>query len=149
MLVSPDELTAAAHRLDVIQSDLGSMNLAAAASTTGIAAAAHDEISQSLASLFSTYGQQLHAAIEQTGVFGTHQFAAGLTSAASNYASTEASIITSLISQIETQIEAAVINLGATALLAIIYPIVISAVLAYLIFLIANRVVSDLSGGRY
>jgi PE family len=89
MLVIPDELITAAHHLDFMLSDVGAANLSAAASTTGIAAAAHDEISQSLASLFSDYGQQLHAAVEQTGVTGGQQFANGLTSAASSYSVTD------------------------------------------------------------
>lgn len=97
MLVSPDELITAAQRLAIIESDIGAANLNAVASTTKIATAAHDEVSQSVAELFSTCGQQFHAAVEQNGIFGTQRFAARLTAAASSYNSTEAATVASLI----------------------------------------------------
>jgi hypothetical protein len=90
MLVCPDELVTAAQRLHIMKSDVAAANHAAAASTTGIVSAAQDEISQSVASQFSGYGQQLHAAVEQTGVLGTHQFAQRISAAAAAYGSTEA-----------------------------------------------------------
>jgi PE family len=105
MLVSPDELVSAAHRLTTIESDIGTANITAAAATTGIAAAARDEVSESLASLFSTYGQQLHAAVEQSGILGTQRFAQGLTAAASSYNGAEQSNVISLVQSQITALE--------------------------------------------
>lgn len=91
MRVSPEDLITAARRLAIVESDIGAANVRAAASTTRIAAAAQDELSQSLASVFSTYGEQFHAAVEQTGILGTNRFAERMTAAASSYSGTEAS----------------------------------------------------------
>src|SRR5262249_30097932 len=52
---------------------------------------AHDEISQSLAGLFSKYAEQFHAAVEQTGELGANRFAERITAAASGYGLTEVS----------------------------------------------------------
>lgn len=88
--VSPDELVSAAQRLASLQSDIAEANAAAASRITSIAAAAQDEVSVSVASLFSVYGQQTQAAVEQHVMIGTGQFADGIASAASSYSSAEA-----------------------------------------------------------
>jgi hypothetical protein len=91
VLVCSDELVSVAQRLGTLTSDVTAANHIASASTTGIAAAAQDEVSNSVATLFSGYGQQFHAAVEQVGVSGTNQFAQRLSVAAAAYSSTEAS----------------------------------------------------------
>lgn len=90
MLVRPDDLIEAAQRLSALQSDIAAANATAARSITSIAAAAQDEVSQGVASLFSVYGQQTQVAVEQHAMVGTGQFAQGIASAASSYSSAEA-----------------------------------------------------------
>ena len=104
MLVVPDELITAAQHLTDIQSDLGAASGTAARSTTRIAAAAQNEVSQSLASLFSAHGQQAHAAIDQTGLTGVRRFAHGIGSAADSYSSAESTNISSLFQEAITDV---------------------------------------------
>lgn len=96
MLVRPDDLIDAAQRLTTLHSDIAAANATAASSMTNIAAAAQDEVSQNVASLFSTYGQQTYAAVEQHATVGAEQFAQRFASAASGYSSAEASNYNSL-----------------------------------------------------
>lgn len=119
--VSPEELTAAAQRLNIIQSNVSSANLAAAASTTGVAPAASDELSSNLADLFSSYAEQFHAVVEQTGVSGISQFAQHSTAAANSYATTD---VSSAVSMTENQVESLlllVVGAGAFVLLSPIF----------------------------
>lgn len=90
MLVRPDDLIDAAQRLNSLREDIAAANATAARSMTNIAAAAQDEVSQSVASLFSAYGQQTQAAVEQHAAVGTGQFAQKIASAASGYSDAEA-----------------------------------------------------------
>ncbi|OIN79033.1 PE family protein [Mycobacterium malmoense] len=102
MLVSPDELITAAQRLATVGSDIAVANLTVATSTTGITPAAGDELSQNLVNLFSTYAEQFHMAVEQTGMIGIQQFAQHLTSAANGYANTDVSSAASFTENVET-----------------------------------------------
>lgn len=129
MLVVPDELIAAAHHLDVVQSELSSANLRAAASTTSIATAAHDEISVNIANLFSTYAHEFHAAVEQTGIFGTQQFGQGLTSAASAYSSAEAANVASFADELQALAN----QIGAALELAYFFVVIFPVILPVLI----------------
>ncbi|WRO43731.1 PE family protein PE33 [Mycobacterium canetti] len=52
-------------------STLGAATAAAAAQTTGIVAAAHDEVSAAIAALFSAHGQAYQAASAQAAAFHT------------------------------------------------------------------------------
>jgi len=90
MLVRPDDLILASQQLTTLQSAIAEANAAAASRITTIAAAAQDEVSQSVAQLFSVYGQQTQAAVEQHVMIGTLQFADGIASAATSYSSAEA-----------------------------------------------------------
>lgn len=141
MRVVPDELVTAAQRLDIVQSDLGAANLTAAPSTTGITAAARDEISQNIAGLFSSFGQQFHAAVEQTGILGTQRFAHGLTSATSSYSSTEIANISSLLDQVFAPIialtEALEVDPLGTVALLITAPVLLPILFAVILLLVA------------
>lgn len=90
MLVRPADLMLASQQLTALQSGIAEANAAAASHVTNIAAAAKDEVSQSVANLFSLYGQQTEAAVEQHVSLGNEQFAQKIASAASSYSSTEA-----------------------------------------------------------
>lgn len=94
MLVIPDELVTAARQWTAIQSGVASANVAAAASTVQIPAAGHDEISDGIARLFSGYGQQFHAVVEQS--VAAQQFGQKLFSAASAYTDAEAASVPGL-----------------------------------------------------
>ncbi|AGZ49860.1 PE family protein [Mycobacterium kansasii] len=89
MITQPDTLTAAAASVAEIRSAIGSANAATVASTTGVIAAARDEVSELIASLFRAYGQECQAVMTQAGAFHD-AFAQSLATAATSYAQAEA-----------------------------------------------------------
>ncbi|OBK46766.1 PE family protein [Mycobacterium sp. 1081908.1] len=84
LVVAPELLTSAAADLESIDSTVTAAHLAAAVPTTGMAAAAADEVSQAVAALFAGYGQQYQALSARAGAF-QQQFVQALTSAAGSY----------------------------------------------------------------
>ena len=74
-----------------IGSQIGEARAAAAGSTTGLVAAAEDEVSAATAALFGAYGQQYQGLLQQAGAFHD-QFAAALGAAGNAYAKAEAEI---------------------------------------------------------
>lgn len=68
VIAAPEALDSAATDLVVLGSTLGA---ATAAQTTGIVAAAHDEVSAAIAALFSAHGQAYQAASAQAAAFHT------------------------------------------------------------------------------
>lgn len=95
LAVSPDWLTAAAADLGNIGSALDAAHLAAAVPTTGLAAAAADEISTAVATLFGGFGQEYQAISLQVSAY-QQQFLQSLGLAAGSYASAEAAAATVL-----------------------------------------------------
>ena len=69
LTVIPQLLAAAAMDVEGIGSALGAANAAAAAPTTGILAAAEDEVSVAIAGLFSGYGQGFQSLSAQAEEF--------------------------------------------------------------------------------
>ncbi|OBK14158.1 PE family protein [Mycobacterium asiaticum] len=67
--VQPDLIATAAANLEEIRSVVTAAGAAATAPTTGLAAAAADEVSEALAALFGAYGRQCQAMIGQTTAF--------------------------------------------------------------------------------
>jgi triacylglycerol lipase len=61
VIAAPEMLAAAAADVAGIGSSLNAANAAATARTTAVIAAAEDEVSGAIASLFSGYGQQFQA----------------------------------------------------------------------------------------
>ena len=61
VIAAPEMMTSAATDLAGIGSTLSAANAAAAAPTTGIVAAASDEVSAAIAALFSWHGQAYQA----------------------------------------------------------------------------------------
>jgi len=89
VMAVPDVLGSAASDLTGIDAALSQAHAVAAASTTGLPAAAGDEVSAAIAALFSSHGRQFQSLSAQMAVL--HQrFAASLTGAAHGYAGAEA-----------------------------------------------------------
>ncbi len=93
LIAAPDVLTAAASNLAVIGTSLETANAAAAASTTGLLAAAQDEVSTAIAALFGSHGQAYQAISGQAAAFHT-QFTQAMAAGAQSYAAAEAAAAT-------------------------------------------------------
>ncbi|MCV7077687.1 PE family protein, partial [Mycobacterium szulgai] len=87
--VVPDVLATAATDLTGVNSLLSAANAAAAAPTTGLLAAAQDEVSAAIAGLFSEYAHGYQAVSAQATEFHTW-FVQALTAGVGSYVSTEA-----------------------------------------------------------
>jgi triacylglycerol lipase len=89
VIATPELATSAATDLASIGSTLNAAKSAAAAPTTGILAAAEDEVSAAIAAAFSAHGQGFQALGTQAAAFHD-QFVQALTAAAGSYVSAEA-----------------------------------------------------------
>src|ERR1700757_4426850 len=89
LAVAPDFLASAATDVSNIGSTLSAAHAAAAAPTTGLLAAAEDEVSAAIAAVFSAHGQVFQARGAQAAAFHS-QFVQALTASARSYASAEA-----------------------------------------------------------
>src|ERR1700741_3130982 len=89
VFVAPDQVTGAATDLASIGSTISAAHAAAAAPTTGVLAAAADEVSTAIAALFSGHGQAFHALSSRAAAYHA-QFVQNVTSGGAAYAGTEA-----------------------------------------------------------
>lgn len=89
LVAVPDLLTMAAVEVAGIGSSMGAANLAAAMPTSSVLAAAADEVSTAIASLFSGHAQAYQAASVQAGAFH-EQFVQALAASSGAYAAAEA-----------------------------------------------------------
>jgi len=89
VIASPDVLASASRDLGGIGSAIRAANVAAAPSTTSVVAAAADEVSASVAHLFSRQAQDYQALAGQAAAFH-EQFVQNLTASAGSYAGAEA-----------------------------------------------------------
>lgn len=89
LLTAPETLAAAATDVDGIAAAIHAANAAAAGRTSGLLAAADDEVSAAIADLFSTYGAEYQAVVKQVAVFQS-DFTRALSSAANAYTQAEA-----------------------------------------------------------
>ncbi|HWS93724.1 MAG TPA: PE-PPE domain-containing protein, partial [Mycobacterium sp.] len=89
LLTQPELITTAAANVADIRSAISAAKSAAAGPTTGVVAAAADEVSAAAAKLFGAYAQEYQSVLAQAGVFH-EEFAAALASAGSAYAAAEA-----------------------------------------------------------
>ncbi|OBG99749.1 PE family protein [Mycobacterium sp. E2699] len=89
LISTPETLAATAADVQSIESAITDARAGEAARTTGLLAAAEDEVSTAIATLFATYGRQYQAALSQAGIFHT-EFTRALAAAASTYAQAEA-----------------------------------------------------------
>ena len=89
LVAAPEFLASAATDLSDIGSAMTAANAAAAAPTTGVLAAAEDEVSAAIAAVFSAHGQGFQALSVQAAAFHD-QFVQTLTAGAGSYVSAEA-----------------------------------------------------------
>jgi hypothetical protein len=107
VITEPELVQGAAQNLAGIRSSLAEATSTATGPTTGIAAAAQDEISVAVSSLFGDFGQQFHALNAQAQAFHA-EFENLLSSGASAYVSAETNGAASLLSgHIQTGAQAA------------------------------------------
>lgn len=95
VLVEPGIVTAAVADLESIGTAVTVASAAAAAPTSGLLAAAADEVSVAFASLFGAYGEEFQAVVGQVEAFQT-QFQQTLAAAANAYVQTELAAVTAL-----------------------------------------------------
>jgi hypothetical protein len=91
VIAAPEMMTAAATDLATIGSDLGADQAAVAARTVALVPAAADEVSASVAHLFSQHAQGYQALAGQAAAFH-EQFVQNLKSSAASFTSIEADI---------------------------------------------------------
>jgi hypothetical protein len=96
VIATPDLVLSAAQDLAGIRSSLAEAATAAAGPTTGVVAAAQDEVSVAIASLFGNVGQEFQALSAWAQAFH-EQFVGLLNSGASAYLSTEANAAQALL----------------------------------------------------
>jgi hypothetical protein len=109
VLVSPDVLGAAAQDVAGIGSDLSVAHTAAAAQTTGVLAAAEDEVSAAIAAVFSAHGQGFQALGVQAAAF-QEQFVQALTAGARSYVSAEAANVAAFMANPAKTLEQDLLN---------------------------------------
>jgi triacylglycerol lipase len=95
VIAAPEMLAAASADVAGIGSSLSEANAAAASQTTGVLAAAEDEVSAAIATLFSAHGQGFQALSTQAAAFHD-QFVQALTASADSFASAEAQAVNTL-----------------------------------------------------
>jgi hypothetical protein len=88
LLTQPQLIAAAATDVAEIRSTIGAATWAAGGPTTGLVAAAQDEVSAATARLFSSYAQEYQAVIKQAAAFH-EQFTQALAAGGLAYAETE------------------------------------------------------------
>jgi PE-PPE domain/PE family len=89
LITAPETLASTAGDVRGIGSAINAAGANAAGQTTGLLAAAEDEVSAGIANLFGVYGQEYQAALSQAAIFHD-QFTQALAAAASTYAQAEA-----------------------------------------------------------
>src|SRR5208337_1286021 len=95
LVAAPEFLASAATDLGNIGSTLSEASAAAATQTTGVLAAAEDEVSAAIAAVFSAHGQGFQALGAQAAAFHD-QFVQALSGAGSSYVLAEAANIAPL-----------------------------------------------------
>jgi PE-PPE domain/PE family len=101
LVAAPEVLASTAAQVDNIGSAIRTAGANAAGPTTGLVAAAEDEVSAAIANLFGAYGQEYQAMVSQATAFHS-EFTAALTAAASTYAEAEtanAALLQTLLGQ--------------------------------------------------
>lgn len=88
LVAAPEMLAAATTDLAGIGSSLSAANVATAGATTGLLAAAEDEVSAEIAALFSSHAREYQALSAQAAAFH-YEFVQALSAAGSAYAAAE------------------------------------------------------------
>ena len=120
VIAVPEMMASAASNLTSLGSMISEANAAAAASTTGVVAAAGDEVSAAIASLFSSHARDFQALSAQAAAFHA-QFVQALAGAGNSYAATEAANVSLLkiVEQDVAEIVAGYVQADAEVLTAI------------------------------
>ncbi len=105
VMAVPEMLAAAATDVAAIGSTLNAAHMAAAAPTVAVIPAAADEVSTSIAQLFSGVAQDFHALVGQAATFG-EQFAQHLNVGAGSYAAAEAVNAASMVPDVGSLVSA-------------------------------------------
>jgi hypothetical protein len=117
LLAVPEALVAAASDVAGIGSTLSMANAAAAAPTTGVLAAAADEVSTQVAALFSQHAQGYQQLSARAAAFH-QQFVQAMTTSASSYMAAEADVAQTLVNAVNGPAQAvlahSLIGSGAT-----------------------------------
>ena len=95
VMAAPEMIAAAATDVAAVGSTLSAAHMAAAAPTVAVIPAAADEVSASIAHLFSRHAQDYHALAGQAAAFH-EQFVQHLTASAGSFASAEAANVSLL-----------------------------------------------------
>jgi PE-PPE domain/PE family len=90
LVTAPDILATTAADVEKIRAAITDVNANAAGPTTGLVAAAQDEVSQAIVKLFGGYGQQYQAVLTKAAAFHD-DFARALANAGNAYSQAEAS----------------------------------------------------------
>ncbi|WP_156764047.1 PE family protein, partial [Mycobacterium sp. 852002-50816_SCH5313054-b] len=104
VLISPEVVTTASSDLTGIGSAIRSANAAAAGSTTSVLAAAQDEVSAAVSTVFGSYAREFQALSAQATAYHD-QFVQSLTSGAGQYAGAEAANadpLTALVGELQS-----------------------------------------------
>jgi hypothetical protein len=109
LMAVPEGLGTAATDLAGLGSTISSANAAAAARTTGVLAAAEDEVSAAIAAVFSAHGQGFQALGAQAAAFHD-QFVQALTAGARSYVSAEAANVAAFMANPAQTIEQNLLN---------------------------------------
>ncbi|MCV7378193.1 PE family protein [Mycobacterium alsense] len=104
LITVPETLAATAADVQGIGSAINTAGASAAGQTTGMVAAAQDEVSAAIADLFAAYGREYQAVLSQAEAFHA-EFTRALTAAAGTYAQAEAAN-TALVSGVSNEITA-------------------------------------------
>lgn len=105
MVAAPEALVSAASNVANIGSALTTAHAAAATPTTGVLAAAADEVSTQIAAVFSQHAQGFQQLGARAAAFH-EQFLAALTSAASSYAAAETGAVRTLMNAVNAPAQA-------------------------------------------
>ena len=95
VIAGTEQIAAAAADVSSIEAAVSAANLAAVSPTTGLAAAAADEVSAAIAKLFGVHAQEYQASAALAAAWH-EEFVRTMSAAAASYASTEASIVASI-----------------------------------------------------
>jgi hypothetical protein len=144
VLAAPEALVTATSDLAGIGSTLGTASAAAAAPTTGVLAAAADDVSAQVAALFSEHGLGFQQASSQLAAF-QEQFVQTLSAGAGSYAAAEANAAQTLASAVDAPAAALLQNpvVGGAAVQASAGAATVSGALSN----VANRVAGVALGG--
>ena len=103
VIAVPEMVVSAASNLTSLGSMISEANAAAVAPTTGVVAAAGDEVSAAIASLFSSHARDFQALSAQAAAFHA-QFVQALAGAGNSYAATEAANASLLLKIVEQDV---------------------------------------------